>query len=153
MIALLGALVLVVAMTSSGAAGPGQDRVTGGFTDSFEENVGLQAQSGPNGENPSGHENATRPGGTRYRLDVTCLAVDGNLASYTTVMVKSNNPSFPPGTQFVEVVRDSGLPGGEGDGWFIFDVPPADPANCADFLDEAATADDILSGNITVHDA
>jgi hypothetical protein len=68
-------------------------------------------------------------------------------------MVKSNNPSFPVGTRFVEVVRDGGLPGGEGDGWFIFDVPPADPSNCADFLDEAASAEDILGGNITVLDA
>jgi hypothetical protein len=109
--------------------------------------------SGPNGENPSGHESATRPGGTRYRLNVTCLAVDGNLAAYATLMVKSTNPGFPPGTQFVEVVRDGGLPRGEGDGWFIYDVPPADPNNCAEFLDEAAAAPDILSGNIVVHDA
>ncbi len=77
---------------------------------------------------------------------MTCLAVDGNLAAHTTVMVKSTNPDFPPGTQSVEVVRDRSLPGGEGDGWFIYDVPPADPSDCADFLDEAATAPEILSG-------
>jgi hypothetical protein len=137
----------------SGAGAQGSDVITGGFTDAFEERVGLQAQSGPDGENASGQETATRPGDTRYRLDVTCLAVAGNLAAYSTLMVKSNNPSFPVGTRFVEVVRDSGLPGGQGDGWFIFDVPPADPSNCADFLDEAASAENILSGNITVFDA
>ena len=147
---------LIVAATSAsgaiGSEGPAMDVVTGGFTDAFEERVGLNAHSGPSGENPSGFESATRPGGTRYRLRVTCLAVEGNLAAYTTLVVKSNNPSFPPGTRFVEVVRDGGLPGGEGDGWFIFDVPPADPDNCAAALDEAADADDILSGNITVVD-
>ena len=151
-------LVLGVIIATSSAAGAvssegSMDIVTGGFTDAFEEKVGLNAHSGPNGENPFGFESATRPGGTRYRLQVTCLAVEGNLAAYTTLVVKSNNPDFPPGTRFVEVVRDSGLPGGEGDGWFIFDVPPADPDDCGAALDEAAEAEDILSGNITVIDA
>jgi hypothetical protein len=154
------AIVIIATLVAVGMAagdavatsGPG-DSVSGGFEDDFGERVGLHAKSGPSGENPSGHESATRPGGTRYRLNVTCLAVDGNLAAYSTVIVKSTNPSFPPGTQFVEVVRDGGLPQGEGDGWFIYDVPPADPNNCADFLDEAAAAPDILSGNIVVHDA
>jgi hypothetical protein len=144
---------LALAVGSGAGARPRSDRITGGFTDAFGERVGLQARSGPNGENASGRETATRPGDTRYRLKVTCLAVAGNLAAYSTLMVKSNNPSFPVGTRFVEVVRDGGLPGGEGDGWFIFDVPPADPSNCADFLDEAASAEDILGGNITVLDA
>lgn len=144
------ALLAAAPVLAQGSSG---DFVNGGFEDSFEERVGLHARSGPAGENPTGHESATRPGGTRYRLEVTCLAVEGNLAAYSTTILKSTNPSFPPGTQFVEVVRDGGLPRGEGDGWFIYDVPPADPTNCADFLDEAAAAPDILSGNIVVHDA
>ena len=84
---------------------------------------------------------------------MTCLAVQGNLAAYSTLVVKSTSTDFPAGSRFIEVVRDGGLPGGGGDGWFIYDVPPADPANCADFLDEAATAEPILSGNISVHDS
>ena len=79
--------------------------------------------------------------------------MDGNVAAYSTRMLTSTNPDFPPDTQFVEVVRDGGLPQGQGDGWFIYDVPPADPTNCADFLDEALSAPDVLSGNIVVHDA
>ena len=155
-VALLAVATVVAMATTAGTVVAKSDRgdfVNGGFEDAFEERVGLHAMSGPDGENPTGHESATRPGGTRYRLNVTCLAVDGNLAAYSTLMVKSTNPDFPPGTQFVEVVRDGGLPGGEGDGWFIYDVPPADPSDCADFLDEAAAAPDILSGNIVVHDA
>jgi len=143
---------LVLAASPTLAQGRAGDYVNGGFEDDFEERVGLHARSGPSGENASGHESATRPGGTRYRLEVTCLAVDGNLAAYSTRILKSTNPDFPPGTQFVEVVRDGGLPRGEGDGWFIYDVPPADPTNCADFLDEAAGAPNIRSGNIVVHD-
>jgi hypothetical protein len=147
---LLASLVLAVSPTL--AQGGSGDYVNGGFEDDFEERVGLHAHSGSSGENAAGHESATRPGGTRYRLEVTCLAVDGNLAAYSTRILKSTNPDFPPGTQFVEVVRDGGLPRGEGDGWFIYDVPPADPTNCADFLDEAAGAPSIRSGNIFVHD-
>ena len=151
---IVSAAFVAVATTAGSVAAKSDtgDFVNGGFEDAFEERVGVHAMSGPDGENPSGHESATRPGGTRYRLNVTCLAVDGNLAAYTTVIVKSTNPAFPPGTQFVEVVRDGGLPGGEGDGWFIYDVPPADPNDCASFLDEAATAPDILSGDIVVQD-
>lgn len=149
-VALLAGLVLAASPTM--AQGRAGDYVNGGFEDSFGERVGLHAHSGPAGENARGHESATRPRGTRYRLEVTCLAVDGNLAAYSTRILKSTNPDFPPGTQFVEVVRDGGLPRGEGDGWFIYDVPPADPTNCADFLDEAASAPSILSGNIVVHD-
>ncbi len=149
------ALVAGLALTASSALAQGNagDYVNGGFEDAFGERVGLHARSGPSGENPAGHESATRPGGTRYRLEVTCLAVEENLAAYSTRILKSTNPDFPPGTQFVEVVRDGGLPQGEGDGWFIYDVPPADPTNCADFLDEALSAPEILSGNIVVHDA
>jgi hypothetical protein len=151
----LWAFVLLVtaatlALAGTNAAAAGKDFVNGGFEDHFGENVGLHAASGPTGETPSGHESATRPGDTRYRLRVTCLAVDGNLAAYGTVIVKSNNPDFPAGTEFVEIVRDSGLPGGRGDGWDLFDQPAA---TCANFVAAAATAPDIGHGNISVHDA
>ena len=146
------AFVLAAALPASGAgAGGPNDFVNGGFEDFFGEHVGVHAKSGPTGENPSGHESATRPGDTRYRLQVVCLAVDGNHAAYGTVILKSNNPDFPAGTNFVEVVRDGGLPGGGGDGWDIFDTD--DASTCADFLDAASSAPDILSGNITVFDA
>ena len=141
---------LMIGAGSTGAAGPQKDIVNGGFTDHFGERVGLHAESGANGENPSGHESATRAGDTRYRLKVVCLVVDGNVAAYGTRVVKSNNPDFPAGTEFVEVVRDGGGPGGEGDGWEIFDVPAS---TCGDFIGAAATAPDILSGNITIRDA
>lgn len=148
--ALLLAGALVVGVSGAGAAGPQKDIVNGGFEDHFGERVGLHAESGANGENPWGHESATRPGDTRYRLRVLCLVVDGDVAAYGTRVVKSNNPAFPAGTEFVEVVRDGGGPAGEGDGWEIFDEPAS---TCGDFIGAAAAAPDILSGNLTIRDA
>jgi len=63
----------------------------------------------------------------------------------------TNDPNNPPGTEYVEVVRDGDLPGGEGDGWDIFDDAPA--STCADFIGDAAAAAPITQGNITIHDA
>lgn len=143
-------VALGVGVGPAGAAGPNKDIVNGGFEDHFGERVGLHAGSGVSGQDASGHESATRPGDTRYRLRVVCLAVDGNLAAYGTVIVKSNNPDFPAGTEFVEVARDGGGPGGAGDGWELFEEPAR---TCADFVGAAAAAPPILSGNITVRDA
>jgi hypothetical protein len=136
----------------AGAANLNNDSIQGGFGDRFGENIGLQAKSGPNGESPRGHESATTPGPgpVKYRLDVICLTVQGSVAAYGTVVVKSNDPANPPGTEFVEVVRDGGLPGGEGDGWDLFDAPAS---TCGDFVDEAEAAAPITHGNVTIHDA
>ena len=136
----------------AGAANVNNDSIQGGFGDRFGENIGFQAQSGPSGEDPRGHESATTPGPgpVKFRLKVVCLAVDGNLAAYGTVVVKTNDPDNPPGTEFVEVVRDGGLPAGGGDGWDLFGAPAS---SCADFVDEAEAAAPITHGNITIHDA
>lgn len=146
---------LIVGASIVGGAGAGNvnnDSIQGGFGDRFGENVGVQAKSGPSGENPQGHESATTPGPdpVQFRLRVTCLAVQGSLAAYGTVVVKSNDPNNPPGTEFVEVVRDGGLPGGGGDGWDLFDGPAS---MCADFVGDAAAAAPITHGNITIRDA
>jgi hypothetical protein len=149
---ILAAVSALALMLSPIAAqgGAQKDFVNGGFTDHFGENVGVHAQSGPSGQDPSGRESATRPGDTRYRLKVVCLVVQGNVAAYGTVIVKSNNPSFPVGFDFVEVVRDGGLPGGEGDGWEIFDHGAQ---SCGNRINDAAAAPDILGGNIHINDA
>ena len=145
------ALVVGASMVGgAGAVNVNNDSIQGGFGDRFGENVGVQAKSGPSGENPQGHESATTPGPDQFRLRVTCLAVQGSLAAYGTVVVKSNDPNNPPGTEFVEVVRDGGLPGGGGDGWDLFD---ATASTCADFIGEAAAAAPITHGNVTIRDA
>jgi len=155
----IGILTAFVVLTAAGilvgtaGADPGQDRISGGFKDHFGENVGLQANSGPSGEDPSGHESATTPNDQQFRLRVICLAVEGNRAAYGTVIVKTTSPDYQEGDHFVEFARDGGEPNGGGDGWDLVDVPPGDPNNCAEFLDEAATAPPIEGGNITIQDA
>ncbi len=147
---LVGGAVVLTAPGAVAAAG-NLDSVQGGFGDYLDENIGTHAHSGPSGENPHGHESATTAGGDRYRLRVTCLAVRGNLAAYGTLVISSNNPDYPAGTEFVEVALDSGEPGGAGDGWAIFDEPAS---TCADYLDDVvASVEPITHGNIVIRDA
>jgi hypothetical protein len=146
------ALAAVIA-SGAGAAAANRDVVTGGFEDRLGEHIGLFASSGPSGENPFGHESVTFPdpegGNFKIRSDVTCLAVDGNLAAWGTVATDSSSNTVDPGTEFVEVGRDGG-PGGAADGWDFIDAPAED---CADFLAQAADAPPIASGNISIFDA
>jgi hypothetical protein len=144
------ATVVVMMLAAPATAGRGpMDGITGGFEDHFGERVGLRAYSGPNGEEPGGHESATRPEDTRYRMTVVCLAVSGHTAAYGTVITHSNNPDFPVGFEFTEVVRDGG-PGGADDGWDIFD---GGAHECELHLADAAGAPPIGSGDITVTDS
>jgi hypothetical protein len=153
LVAVTALAVAAVIASGAGAAGGKRDVVTGGFTDHLGEHIGLSAHSGPAGEDPFGHESVTAPnpeeGHFKIRSQVTCLAVDGNLAAWGTVATESSSNTVDPGTEFVEVGRDGG-PGGAADGW---DFIEASAEDCADFLAEAATAPPIESGNISIRDA
>lgn len=152
--------LVVAALLAAGAetvsAGVG-DRVVGGGRDAFDANVSVSAQAGPSGESPFGHINATlpfpgTPGDTfQVRLEVTCVAVVGNLAAVGAVVTESSSNDLPPGTNFVVVFRDTGLPGGEGDAIEPFGVPPA--TLCADFIPFAAIALPLRNGNVSITDA
>jgi hypothetical protein len=131
-----------------------RDFVVGGFQ-SASYNTSLSAHSDPMGQDVHGFEtNTTRGGDEKYRQRVTCLAVaetpDGNVAAYGLVVTHSASNVVPPGTEYVEVVRDSGLPGGQFDGWLSFDSPAE---NCPAFLEIAPFAATIVRGNILVHNA
>ncbi len=122
-----------------------KDSVTGGFHDIYGFNNGIQASSGPSGEEPGGHASSTNPStGDKIREDAVCVAVSGNLAATGMVGTFNGNPSTE-----ILVYRDGG-PGGSSDG---FDAYGGDPSTCQSFLDEAAIAPAILSGNILVKDA
>ncbi len=126
------------------------DFVVGGFQ-AATYNTAISAHSDPSGQDVFGFEtNTARNGGDKYRSRVTCLAVSGNVAAYGVVVTHSESNTLPPGTQFVDVVRDSGLPGGAGDGWRFF---PGPAKNCALFIGAASIAPPIERGNILVHDA
>jgi hypothetical protein len=148
----VAALGLVVFFASAAAGGNvKKDTVTGGFKDHFGFNNGFQAQSGPAGENPTGHDSATSPDtGERIREDVVCLAVDGNLAAAGDVGTITSGGTKSP-IQEVLVFRDGG-PGGAGDGFDSLGGD-LDPNDCQDALAAAADAPSILSGNISINDA
>ena len=154
---LVAACVMAIAAVTTAAAFPGGDRVVGGGRDAFDANVSISAHSGPNGEDPGGHNNATlplpdMPGVTfKVRLDVVCVAVVGNLAAVGAVVTESASNDLPPGTPFVVVFRDTGLPGGAGDA--IEPFPGVPPADCADFVGLAAAALPLRNGNVSIHDA
>jgi hypothetical protein len=152
-------LTLSAALVPAGpsAASSGQDRVVGGARDAFDANVGFSARSGPGGENPRGHINATvpfpgTPGDTlQFRLEVTCLAVAGGLAAAGAVVTESSANDLPPGTNFVVVFRDTGLPGGQGDA--VAPIVGVSAAACATFVPLAALAPPNRTGNVQIHDA
>ena len=155
---LAAAFAVPVVVGSATAAGAGaKDRVVGGMRDALDANVAFSAQSGPSGENASGHINATlpfpgTPGDTlQIRIRVSCLAVDGNLAAAGGVITESSANDIPPGTNFVVVFRDTGLAGGAGDSVEPFFGAPADA--CAEFVPFAATSPPGRTGNVEIHDA
>jgi hypothetical protein len=156
-VSLFAACVVPLAAATIAAAGPGGDRIVGGGRDAFDANVSISAHSGPNGEDPRGHNNATlplpdMPGVTfKVRLDVVCVAVVGNLAAVGAVVTESASNDLPPGTPFVVVFRDTGLPGGAGDA--IEPFPGLPPAACADFVGLAAAAPPLRNGNVSILDA
>ena len=139
------AVLLVATAGVATAKNVGKDSVTGGFHDIYGFNNGVQASSGPSGENPTGHASSTNPyNGAKIRENAVCVAVSGNLAATGMVGTANGEPYSE-----VLVYRDGG-PGGSGDG---FDSFPGDPLDCASFVAAAEFAPAILAGNILVKDA
>jgi hypothetical protein len=128
----------------------GHDFAVGGFERASGAHTGFSAQSGPLGENPSGHLSSTLdPGVFQQRYDVTCLAVAGNHASIG--LVPSNAGSNDATLETVLVVVDSGLPGGTGDVYGFIITPGVQAQDCPLYV--AVTPPFMpLSGNILVHD-
>jgi hypothetical protein len=89
-----------------------------------------------------------QPDTRQYRGRVICLAVAGNLATVGVVPTNARSNDFPA-LQLVLGVRDSGLPGGTGDG---IQAVSTIAANCAVFLPLAAVVNPIERGNLLVHD-
>jgi hypothetical protein len=127
------------------------DFVVGGG-ENLDQDFGLSAHSGPLGEDPFGHASATlgQPDTLQYRARVTCLTVAGNLAAVGLVPTDAQSNDFGA-LQLVLAIRDSGLPGGTGDGIQI--VSAGNAQNCAAFVAAAAVADPLDRGNLLVHDA
>jgi hypothetical protein len=142
----VGLLALLLPVSVAVAKSNGnKDSVTGGFHDIYGFNNGVQASSGPSGENPTGHGSSTdRETGDKIREKAVCVAVSGNLAA--TGMIGTLN-----GEPYTEILiyRDGG-PSGANDG---FDSVSGDPHDCQSKLALAAGAPAIRAGNILIKDA
>jgi hypothetical protein len=129
------------------AVGGGQStQPTGG-------NFGLSAHSGPFGEDAFGHISETIPGDGKFRARVTCLMVATTMtgvkrAGIVGQITESSSNTAPAGFFVRWVVEDTGLPGGDGDG-FRRGAPTSIPiAGCPTFADFP-----LEHGNINIHDA
>jgi hypothetical protein len=120
------------------------DFAVGGFEGAFMEHLGFSAQSGPQGQAPSGHVSGTYAKGEKYRWRVTCLAVEGKDAAIGLVATEAppSNAAF----EAVFTVHDGG-PGAAGDLYAFFEYPAS---KCAEGVGAAFVP--IKSGDILVHD-
>jgi hypothetical protein len=109
--------------------------------------LALAAHSGPNGEAPGGNGVAIAPS-TRTQFDVTCLDTLGNLAAVGVIVTRST--LLPDGTELIIFVRDTGAPGGVGDGHQVIALPAA---SCDGAAPLAATVPPHEEGNWVVNDA
>lgn len=125
---------------------PGSDSVHGAGNNEGAT-LSVAATSGPLGEDPEGAAHANAPT-TQVSLRVVCLAVAGGLASIGAVVERSN--LLPEGTELILMIRDTGLPGGEGDG---HNEIVADAASCPAFLAFAGAVPVQERGNWLVTDA
>jgi hypothetical protein len=131
---------------------PSNDFVVGaGHNITGMATLAISAHSGALGEDAFGQGTATAAVGTRLIFRVTCLAVVHNLASIGVVVEQGN--LRPPGTEVLIFIRDSGLPGGEGDGVSTLAGEGITADQCPAFVAVAAVVPPIEAGNYLVHDA
>ena len=132
-----------------------RDFAVGGGQSSAGSNFGLSAHSGPSGEDAFGHLSDTIPDDGKIRARVVCLQVVTDpsgvkRAGIIGQITESSSNTFPAGSFIVSSVRDTGLPGGEGDGYRrAFTSIPPNPSLCP----PQRVIFDIVHGNINIHDA
>jgi hypothetical protein len=145
----LGLVFALVVASGVASADSPNDFAVGGFQGSAENSMGFSAHSnGPKAEDAWGHMTETIPGSEgKGRWRVVCLAVSGSKASIGLEPQNSAASDFGPN---ILVVRDSGLPGGEGDTYAFF--TGGDPQQCQSLL-PLEPSFPIESGNIQVYDA
>jgi hypothetical protein len=133
-----------------------RDFAVGGGQSSVGSNFGLSAHSGPSGEDAFGHLSDTIPGDGKIRARVVCLQVVTNVttgekrAGMIGQITESSSNTAPAGFFIRVSVRDTGLPGGDQDGYrrSIQSIPP-NPLVCP----PQAVIFNIEHGNINIHDA
>jgi hypothetical protein len=133
-----------------------RDFAVGGGQSSVGSNFGLSAHSGPSGEDAFGHLSDTIPDDGKIRARVVCLQVITNIttgvktAGMIGQITESESNTSPAGSFIRVSARDTGQPGGSGDGYrrSIQSAPP-NPLVCP----PQALIFNIDHGNINIHDA
>jgi hypothetical protein len=160
----LAAIVAVLALPATAAAGPSKDTVTGSskvgvFTPFgiLPGHLHVNGLSDPNGANPRGHFftdiDATSIGFgiVEFEGNVTCMFTSGNTNNNGGVVTASNSPLVPVGSGVLARVVDNGqgtTATGPDETTGVQTGPP--PSTCSVFPFPTAPID---SGNYTVHDA
>jgi hypothetical protein len=135
------------------AVGGGQSAQMGTPTNPPGGNFGFSAHSGPAGEDPFGHVSETIPDDGKFRARVTCLMVvttptGDRRAGIVGQITESSSNTAPAGFFVRWVVRDTGLPGGEGDGFRRLAATSTPITGCPTALEVV-----LEHGNINIHDA
>jgi hypothetical protein len=132
----------------------GHDFAVGGGQSSIGSNFGLSAHRRA-GEDPHGHLSDTIPDDGKIRARIICLQVvtdpSGVKRAGMIGQITESSSNTAPAGFFIRVsVRDTGLPGGEQDGYrrSIQSIPP-NPLVCP----PQALIFNIVHGNININDA
>jgi hypothetical protein len=140
------AAAAMLAAVCPAEAQPGAgDSVTGSGSGDFVMHFQIDARSGPSGENPSGHVTVTDQRLNTLDGPVTCLAVDGNVA---TVNVQREDGGISTQMWFDGAAGPSNADG------IIFGFASRTPDDCSPLTPaERGLSALVSSGGITIHDA
>jgi hypothetical protein len=132
-----------------------RDFAVGGGQSSVGSNFGLSAHSGPSGQDAFGHLSDTIPDDGKIRARVVCLQVITDVSGVKRAgmigQITESSSNTAPAGSFIRVsVRDTGLPGGDQDGYrrSITSIPP-NPMVCP----PQGLIFNIVHGNININDA
>jgi hypothetical protein len=132
-----------------------RDFAVGGGQSSVGSNFGLSAHSGPSGQDAFGHLSDTISDDGKIRARVVCLQVVTDMSGVKRAgiigqITESSSNTFPAGSFIRSSVRDTGLPGGDQDGYRrAFTSIPPNPMVCP----PQAVIFNLEHGNININDA
>lgn len=157
MIIASGFVLITMSTIATASAAPKHDKVQGSGINNPPNGVFAQfhinAKSGPNGEDPQGKFSFKRKDGApneKFTAEVTCVNVQGNLASVIGYVTKTKNDPFPAGKYYLVRLKD------DGKGEFTMDEIQngpyvGDPYTCPTPIEPRPEA--ITKGDIKITDA
>ena len=132
-----------------------RDFAVGGGQSSVGSNFGVSAHSGPSGQDAFGHLSDTVPNDGKIRARVVCLQVVTDMSGVKRAgiigqITESSSNTAPAGFFIRASVRDTGLPGGDQDGYRrTFQSILPNPTVCP----PQALIFNLERGNININDA